>query len=64
MGDLISQGAGCILAAPPALAVRAAELVAFWRVDPMQADALACDFEGIAVNYPRWACDLGEGEAR
>ncbi len=55
---------GCVPAALPRLTVQAACLTALRRVDPMKADSLAVDIEGVAVDHPRWAGDIGEGERR
>ena len=50
--------------APPRLAVSMAKLTAFGCVDAMKAYSLACDFNGVAVDYAGRAGDVGKGEAR
>ncbi len=45
----------------PGLAVYAAELLALRRVDPMQADTLAVDFERVTVDHRGDAGHVGKG---
>ena len=49
--------------APPLLATQAAGLVSLGRVDPMQPHALAGNLDGIAVDHPGRALEIG-GQGR
>ncbi len=60
-GDLLGQGIRCVFAALPWLAIQAAELPALRRVDPMEANTLAMDFERIAVDHRGDAGHVGQG---
>ncbi len=59
-GDLVGQDEGCILATLPGLAVPAAQLPAFRRVDPVKAYPLAVHLNGIAVDHQGRAGYVGQ----
>jgi hypothetical protein len=50
VADLVVEGEGCFLPAAIAPAATGADLIALRRVDAMQADAGAADFDGVAID--------------
>ena len=55
-GHELTKGGGSVITTAPLAAVALAELPAFGRVDADQADILAVQFDGIAVDHAGRLC--------